>query len=451
MWSWTARQKSQFCSLDQSSSRGKCSIQDFLYWSNGTHDGGGMHESFLPDGTTHATVEYLPNIGSGASEVEMVSVIVRRLVSMGAIIVGIEILPKAHALLGCPSCLRPNQALRTHRALMAVFSSYAVPVVTLGGAADIQQNVFNNDGRHANAAGHRAIYKKVWEALSFVASNRTAAPNQTGPFNQNRSSTRSRSVEAVEAPVTCLLGKEMAPIILPTSRGFERVEMLQEPKGLHEPKVAWETRQAGSHLSLCIEQRQLNYKKEARGRDRRTLRTDRMQLAVLGMQTSHARNMPFFGIARVSCHGGCSCICAPTRRMKKRTHEMMQLPSSNDTPAGGCLIETLRNLSSVTVTQFYKILLRWGPLGNTSDQSALLSNTSTLGDAGIKHSSLSSIRVKKSCACELRVRNTDVSGERSRLLVRALMLTMCANCLGPNDFRTSWVNNYFLGLGGMNQ
>ena len=226
--------------------------------------------------------------------------------------------------------------------------------------------------------------------------------------------------------VSCALGDELEPFVgLPD--GFARTDLASAPG--KAPKIGWESTRTSATLALCA--RLPRAQKEAHERAQPGLITlnkrDAEKLPLrpgfpyrisVGLQASHPRNLPRFGVARVDCVGACKCTC-------DGAGEAVANPS-------GCRLDTLSNTSAVTVTTYLSLKV------------AEVDPASTSGTPGTPGTDWGC----PADACVVRVTNAaddwesaardlvapDEYGKRSRVIVRALIV-------GLNDWRTDAFSN----------
>ena len=121
----------------------------------------------------------------------------------------------------------------------------------------------------------------------------------------------------------------------------------------------------------------------------------------VGLQASHPRNRPLFGVARVDCAGACNCTC-------DGAGEAVARPP-------GCRVDTLSNASSVTITTYLNL-----NVAEVEPPSAPESHAGCAADA-----------------CVVRVTNAErgsAAEARAKVVVRAMIV-------GLNDWRTMQLGN----------
>ena len=114
----------------------------------------------------------------------------------------------------------------------------------------------------------------------------------------------------------------------------------------------------------------------------------------VGLQASHPRNRPLFGVAQVDCAGACNCTC----------------DGAGEAVPSGCRIDTLSNSSSVTITTFLNL-----NVAEVEPPSTPESHAGCAADA-----------------CVVRVTNAERGSPaeaRAKVVVRAIIV-------GLNDWRT---------------
>ena len=217
--------------------------------------------------------------------------------------------------------------------------------------------------------------------------------------------------------VSCALGDELEPLV-GLADGFARTDLASAPG--KAPKVGWESTRTSAALALCT--RLPRAQKEAHERAQPGLITlnkrDAEKLHVrrpgypyrisVGLQASHPRNLPRFGVARVDCVGACNCTC-------DGAGEAVANPS-------GCRLDTLSNTSAVTVTTYLNLKVAEVDPASTSG---------TPGTSGADwHCPADSCVVRvTNAADDWESAAPDEYGKRSRVIVRALIV-------GLNDWRT---------------
>lgn len=367
---------------------------------------------FIPPDTRLGTIEYLPNLGyihEDQAEVGSIKAMLHMLHARGAFAFVVNIVSgrkrfenEARGSRQASQCIRLNFsenvvgctgrdrlfAFRDKLALAA--NATGAHVVTID--ADEVPHLFGADSFHLNAEGHRTVFNSIWRiyrSLPCMARHDRAARTQISE----------------EAGVSCALGDELAPLV-GEAAGFERTDL--QPGRVE--KVGWAARQPNASLKFCIRlPRKEKEAHEAELKNRIFLNSkDAMKIPLtagfpyrisVGLQASHPRNHPLFGVAQVDCTGSCNCMCADAPRSKP-----------------GCRFDTLSNTSAVTITTYLNLKV------SEADPAvpALAAQAGCPADA-----------------CVLQVRNaadnlsaaSDGHGERSKVVVRALIV-------GLSDFRT---------------
>lgn len=193
--------------------------------------------------------------------------------------------------------------------------------------------------------------------------------------------------------------------------GFERADLATLGNA---PKIGWASKRTGASLALCTrlprEQKQAHERAQLglitlnpKGAKRLPLRPGFPYRISVGLQASHPRNLPHFGVARVDCVGACNCSC-------DGAGEAVADPS-------GCRLDTLTNTSSVTVTTYLNLKVAEVDLAFTPG-----SGTEWGCPADVCVVRVTNAADGKSAA-------QDEWGERSKVIVRALIV-------GLNDWRT---------------
>ena len=155
---------------------------------------------FSPNTTRWATLEFTPNMDEGRelSRNELVLThIATRLRARGVAVVFVSLVPRPPT---CASCIRMFE--EAHAAVGRVAKHTRLPLVTML----YEPETWSDDLKHLNEAGH----KKVAEA---VLNHFAQAP--ATPLDNEALSIADGSTEP-----ECVFGADLAPLMLPGSRGF---------------------------------------------------------------------------------------------------------------------------------------------------------------------------------------------------------------------------------------
>ena len=372
---------------------------------------------FVPPDTRLGTIEYLPNLGyihEDKAEVGAIKAMLHMMRARGAAAFLVNIVSgtkryendargggqglecrKQNYRENVIGCMGRVRLLAFRDKLVRAANETGAQVITID--ADEVPHLFGADSFHLNANGHRTVFNEIWRLYSAL------------PCAEHRENARTEVDEDIG--VACALGDELEPLV-GLADGFERTDLAS---GLGKaPKIGWATKRTAAALALCTKLPRAQKEAHERAapglitlneRDARKLplRPGFPYRISVGLQASHPRNLPRFGVARVDCVGACNCTC-------DGAGETVTDPS-------GCKLDTLSNTSAVTVTTYLNLKV-------TEVDPA---STNTPG-------------TEWGCpadACVVRVTNTayeeraahDEWGERSRVIVRALIV-------GLNDWRT---------------
>ena len=141
------------------------------------------------------------------------------------------------------------------------------------------------------------------------------------------------------------------------------------------------------------------------------------------MQLSHEKNLPLFGMARVSCHGACRCAC------KWSHHGAFNASCIYDGLAPG-------HGAGATVTAFVRMAAKQVPVptgGADDDNASAAANAAACA--------------RDQCAVHIASVRDDAAtaerAERARVLVRALIVGY------EHHFSTKWLNTHHLDAAGL--
>jgi len=375
---------------------------------------------YVPPETRAGVVEFLPSMGYQSkddSEVDAVAALLQALRQRGAFAALVNVIPgearfrdeieqgwcgrekeydeARDMIVGCNS---KRHVLHLHNATVARAVALGAQVVSLD--ADEHPELFGPDSYHMNAAGHRRVFNELWARYRVM---------QCGAFRSGEGSMGDvgGGGEGAGLGVSCAVGDELQPLVAKAD-GFERVDLSSSGGGggggKREPKVVWEARLPGASLTLCLPlprteaaatEAYIAHLKDPgwgpnAGSSSQLDPMARYKL-LLGLQMSHARNLPLYGVAYLSCSGACGCA-RPER------------PERRCTAAAPCPIDTLTE-QPVTITRWFEV--------------AVSERDST------HHGTL----CRSADACMVQVRNSAPEGEaRHRVHVRAAIF-------GVNDWR----------------
>ena len=397
---------------------------------------------FAPPGTRFATVEYLPNLGyvnDDAGELAAIEMLLSVLQRRGARTVLINLVPSARMqrFANCKEnavgCTTHAHIVRLGAALRELAANYSVPTIGIDhDGPDGEAALFGADLMHLNQAGHAYVHKQ----LMRLYTSWPAWQQQQQQQQQQQTSSASSSVSSANphldqpssaalVPVSCLLGEELGTAI-GRSDGFARTNFARDPAS-RQDKIGWESRSPGASMTLCT-----RFPREPPTFDSPryggpTNRSDPYKyILAVGMQLSHEKNLPLFGLARVTCHGGCRCAC--------RWSHHGAFNSS-------CIFDGLgHGGGGVTVTAFVRMTARsvLPPAPGGGDAKDDKASAATASDD----------EPSKACApdqCAIHIANVaDRSRpDRSRVLVRALMAGY------EHHHSTKWLNTYHLDAAGL--
>ena len=291
--------------------------------------------------------------------------------------------------------------------------------------ADANRSLFGTDAMHLTQEAHGGVYKRLMELYhTWPATPASANATHRRPSG--------------EMGVSCYLGDQLQPLVASGStRGFARTDLDGGRRGPDEAKIAWEARDRGSQLTLCprlpreaslaLAARNLTYVNK---RERSV--NPSVYLTALGLQISHPKNLPLYGVAQLRCDGACRCKC---------------IRSAHGAFTSNCSFDGLQRAGSATVTAFVRMEAR-----ETDDAEGV--SARLCGEPG---------------RCVLRVANTRAGANeaapsggtitngpnsapatsqetqtRHRVVVRALII-------GIKDWRTRWVNEFMLQKAGLRE
>ena len=281
---------------------------------------------YVPADVRFATVEYLANMGfSGGddlSEVRAVEMLLERLQGLGARTVVINVVPSVGLRRYCTSCIRKGVVQGVLAKLTTLAEQFAAPVITVQAQGNAT-HLFSETG-HLSVAGHAHVHAQLMHLFG------SAWQNVSLPIHP-------RSLGGSPISVKCLVGDEIAPLIT-LARNFNRVNF-----GPELDKVGYETRSPSSELRLCLNLKELTPKDQwshgVRSGWNPHNRSINYRVAI-GMQTSHLRNLPLFGVARFRCAGCVCAACFSSAGGMNRSH--------------GCEYDTLTR-HPVTVANFFQM------------------------------------------------------------------------------------------------
>ena len=259
-------------------------------------------------------------------------------------------------------------------------------------------HLFGADSFHLNSNGHKTVFNEIWRILREL-------PCATR-HDDDASTASSRTQADDDIGVSCALGNELAPYV-GRAVGFGRADLAPGKA----PKIGWVANASGASLALCARlPRALRAERERvlatrvflnRHLAREVpLRPGTPYRISVGLQASHPRNRPLFGVAQVDCAGACNCTC----------------DGAGEAVPSGCRIDTLSNSSSVTITTFLNL-----NVAEVEPPSTPESHAGCAADA-----------------CVVRVTNVErgAAEARAKVVVRAIIV-------GLNDWRTkaSWAGS----------
>ena len=147
--------------------------------------------------------------------------------------------------------------------------------------------------------------------------------------------------------LACHLGAELAPLLQRVSH-FYRVDLASERLRGAVPKIGWEAREPGAQLTMCADLPRHGTPVDPANRVAPPPASRPHYLAMIGMQVSHRRNRPLFGVVHVGCRGACSCACAAdSAELDPLAGPTFDADCSYDTLVGG----------RVSVTHFLRLTL----------------------------------------------------------------------------------------------
>lgn len=273
----------------------------------------------------------------------------------------------ATAVRGCALCTKQSQLVSINRALVRLAAELGVPSITVNASKGSDDSrLFSAADRHLSPEGHQVVGRRVLGALLGGLDPPRPTPALLRPMGG--------AADDGDLRTACQLGEELQPLI-GSAVGFERVDLGGTTAAA---KVGWEARQPGASLTLCI-----RHPLAAAGKA-----GSRSYRVALGLQASHALNLPLFGVATVECLGGCACNVTRMDTLGKRR---------------------------VTVTNFLRLAVSTRPSAARTDDAAAPCSQ-----------------------CAVRITNSRNASDRTRVVVRALIA-------GPFGPETNFVNPFYLG------
>ena len=381
---------------------------------------GACASHFIPPNTRLGTIEYLPNMGyikEDHAEVAAVRSMLRMMAARGAAAFVVNIVSgtkryendargggqgAACKRLGWKEelvgCMGRERILHFRDLLARAANETGAHVVTID--ADEAPHLFGADSFHLNRNGHKTVFNEIWRILRALP----CADRHAG----DASAATSRTEADDDIGVSCALGDELAPHV-GRAVGFGRADLAPAGKA---PKIGWVANASGASLALCARlPRALRAERErvvaervflnSKDRAKMPLRPGAPYRISVGLQASHWRNRPLFGVARVDCAGACNCTC-------DGAGEAVAAPP-------GCRVDTLSNSSSVTITTYLNL-----NVAEVEPPSAPESHAGCAADA-----------------CVVRVTNAErgsAAEARAKVVVRAMIV-------GLNDWRTMQLGN----------
>mmetsp|Transcript_10530 Transcript_10530/g.33357 ORF Transcript_10530/g.33357 Transcript_10530/m.33357 type:complete len:358 (-) Transcript_10530:107-1180(-) len=308
---------------------------------------------FVPASAQFAAIEYTANMAFSAAvdddvDYRALETLVRRLHSQAANVVFVNVLPVT--IPGRPAVAKYEATLiANHRAALELAERFGFPTITVNRTT--QPQLFTPSNPHLNDAGHRHVHDELMRHFTQATRIRPIPSNADKPIRAHR-----------DLQTSCQLGDELRRSLMQPV-GFKRIELASD-------KVAWEARQQGASVGLCID----------------PPRGVRRYVIALGFQISHRLNLPLFGTATVRCEGGCECA-------EQR-------------------IDTLGRKHGVTVTEFLKFqAVRRHTFNGKLPGHAVFDSTSRA--EGAKRCSPSQ--------CTVLVANSREGTEPCRIILRALI------------------------------
>ena len=381
---------------------------------------GACASHFIPPNTRLGTIEYLPNMGyikEDHAEVAAVRSMLRMMAARGAAAFVVNIVSgtkryendargggqgAACKRLGWKEelvgCMGRERILHFRDLLARAANETGAHVVTID--ADEAPHLFGADSFHLNRNGHKTVFNEIWRILRALP----CADRHAG----DASAATSRTEADDDIGVSCALGDELAPHV-GRAVGFGRADLAPAGKA---PKIGWVANASGASLALCARlPRALRAERErvvaervflnSKDRAKMPLRAGAPYRISVGLQASHPRNRPLFGVARVDCAGACNCTC-------DGAGEAVAAPP-------GCRVDTLSNSSSVTITTYLNL-----NVAEVEPPSTPESHAGCAPDA-----------------CVVRVTNAErgsAAEARAKVVVRAMIV-------GLNDWRTMQLGN----------
>ena len=372
---------------------------------------GACASHFIPPKTRLGTVEYLPNMGylkEDRAEVAAVSSMLRMMRARGAAAFLVNIVSgtkryendargggqgAACKRLGfreeLVGCMGRERIVRFRDLLARAANETGAHVVTID--ADKAPHLFGADSFHLNSNGHKTVFNEIWRILRELPC--------AARHDDDASTVSSRTQADDDIGVSCALGDELAPYV-GRAVGFGRADLAPGKA----PKIGWVANASGASLALCARlPRALRAERERvlatrvflnrKDKEKVPLRPGTPYRISVGLQASHPRNRPLFGVAQVDCAGACNCTC----------------DGAGEAVPSGCRIDTLSNSSSVTITTFLNL-----NVAEVEPPSTPESHAGCAADA-----------------CVVRVTNVErgAAEARAKVVVRAIIV-------GLNDWRT---------------
>jgi len=309
---------------------------------------------------------------------------------------------------GTVGCTTRSHMMRLHAAISALALAYHAPLITAD--CDETPHLFGGDLMHLNQEGHDAVHRRIMGAL------------RKWPYEPLTTLPRSSRHAAAELAVGCWFGAELEQII-GRADGFDRVDF-SDARSARSDKIGWQSANAsGAELTMCLD---LPDPPSGSQRAKPNGKPARLYLASVGLQMSHPKNLPLFGVATISCSGPCTCACFTSEHGRFNT---------------SCMFDGLVPRSSATVTAWARLDIRPKEAAEEAAKKAGGAADSE-EQLALPHPEAATCAPQK---CALRVRNTADPGEtRRRVLVRALILGI------RDHYRTKFMNMYHMRHAGMN-
>mmetsp|Transcript_23023 Transcript_23023/g.50385 ORF Transcript_23023/g.50385 Transcript_23023/m.50385 type:complete len:484 (-) Transcript_23023:736-2187(-) len=256
-------------------------------------------QKYVPEDTRFATIEFLPNIGwSNIDEAELsaIEILLQVLHSRGAKTVLVAILPGSGfrfyrkcvhpAVQGCQT---HEHMLRLYHRLLSFSDTFSVPIVAMDYEDPLHTPYFSGDLLHLNQKGHQLMQQRVLKSFKTW----TSWPH---PATKRAASRES---------VACSLGSEIA-LRVGKNDGFRMVNFAV---ARNEIKIGWEARAPAAELFLCSDLPSFADDSE-NNRSAGPQHAARYPYSIIvGMQRSPSYNRPLYGVATITCHGACVCMC----------------------------------------------------------------------------------------------------------------------------------------------